>query len=70
MAKKRNNDEIIWDVTKEQSIADNITYDCYFDADLSYELTGYIPINETSGLDFDPTPFIETGRKKLKNGKN
>ena len=31
----------------------------YFDPELSYELTGYRPINETQGLDFDPTPFNE-----------
>lgn len=31
----------------------------YFDKDLSYELTGYIPINETSGLDFNPSWFTE-----------
>lgn len=29
----------------------------YFDPLLSYELTGYIPINNTSGLDFNPNDF-------------
>ena len=31
----------------------------YFDPLCSYELTGYKPINEKDGLDFDPTPFRE-----------
>ncbi len=31
----------------------------YFDASLSYELTGYKPINETQGLDFNPNWFTE-----------
>jgi len=44
-----------WDV----KLTDEITY---FDPTLSYELTGYRPISETEGLDFDPTPFQETGR--------
>ena len=31
----------------------------YFDSNLSYELTGYKPINEAKGLDFDPSWFTE-----------
>lgn len=31
----------------------------FFDANLSYELTGYKPIDSTRGLDFDPKWFIE-----------
>ena len=42
----------LWDV----SIDDEIKY---FDPELSYELTGYRPINKTQGLDFDPVPFSE-----------
>ena len=38
---------IKWDF----SINDEVPF---FDADLSYELSGYRPINETRGLDFDP----------------
>lgn len=41
-----------WDV----KIGDPIEY---FDSNLSYELTGYKPINETKGLDFDPSWFTE-----------
>ena len=29
----------------------------YFDPRLSYEITGYRPINETQGLDFNPDWF-------------
>lgn len=42
-----------WDV----SISDNIDF---FDSRLSYELTGYKPINKTKGLDFNPDWFTET----------
>lgn len=41
-----------WDVPLGQPIE-------FFDANLSYELTGYKPINSTKGLDFDPTWFTE-----------
>lgn len=47
---KNNNSE--WDVR----IGDHIDY---FDINLSYELTGYKPINKTKGLDFDPNWFTE-----------
>lgn len=40
----------------------------YFDPELSYYVTKYRPINESKGLDFDPTPFIEVGSFKLKTG--
>ena len=42
----------LWDVAVTEDVL-------YFDPELSYELTGYWPINETQGLDFDPTPFNE-----------
>ena len=41
-----------WDV----SIDDPIDF---FDANLSYEITGYKPINKNQGLDFDPSWFTE-----------
>lgn len=41
-----------WDVPLGQPIE-------FFDANLSYELTGYKPINATKGLDFDPKWFTE-----------
>lgn len=41
-----------WDVPIGQEIE-------YFDASLSYELTGYKPINEHQGLDFNPSWFTE-----------
>lgn len=48
-----------WDV----KITDKIEY---FDPNLSYELTGYRPITQTQGLDFDPklfTVMADTYRK-------
>lgn len=51
----------IWDF----SINDDIPF---FDITLSYELTGYKPINEIEGLDFDPEWFIEARRKKESTG--
>ena len=41
-----------WDIPLSEPID-------YFDADLSYELTGYKPINNEKGLDFDPSWFTE-----------
>lgn len=41
-----------WDVPLTEEVQ-------YFDPELSYELTGYRPINMEKGLDFDPTPFCE-----------
>ena len=38
----------------------------YFDKRLSYELTGYRPITETEGLDFDPSWFTEARETFLK----
>lgn len=44
----------VWDVAIDDPID-------FFDPELSYELTGYRPINATQGLDFDPIPFQLTG---------
>lgn len=41
-----------WDVLKDEEIE-------YFDPTLSYELTGYRPITETEGLDFNPKEFTK-----------
>ena len=51
-----------WDVRIEDTID-------YFDPTLSYELTGYRPVDETRGLDFDPSWFTETREIKLRTGK-
>ncbi len=51
-----------WDV----KITDPIEY---FDTNLSYELTKYIPINKTSGLDFNPDWFREDAIHKMNTGK-
>lgn len=42
-----------WDIKKDDYIP-------YFDATLSYELTGYRPITATQSLDFDPDWFTQT----------
>ena len=53
---------MIWDYKKGDDIP-------FFDARQSYELTHYIPINETSGLNFDPKWFRQDAIKKEKTGK-
>jgi hypothetical protein len=53
---------IKWDV----KLGDPIEY---FDPNLSYEITGYRPITEDKGLDFDVTPFIEAGQIKIKTNR-
>lgn len=50
-----------WDVTIEDEIE-------YFDPTLTYELTGYRPLTETEGLDFDPGPFREVGEIYQRTG--
>lgn len=57
---KRESDD--WDVKIDEEIT-------FFDPELSYELTGYRPISDTKGLDFDPTPFQETGKVYESTGK-
>lgn len=51
-----------WDFTIKDKIP-------YFDISCSYELTGYRPINEIEGLDFEIEPFIQTRRTFEKTGK-
>lgn len=53
--------KIIWDVPIGTTIE-------YFDPYLSYELTGYRPINDEQGLDFNPDWFREDALNKLKTG--
>lgn len=52
---KPKKEPIVWDV----KIGDPIEY---FDPNLSYEITGYRPIDENRGLDFDPEPFSQMAR--------
>ena len=51
----------LWDYLKDDEIK-------YFDPEMSYELTGYRPITETEGKDFDPAPFCEAGRIYTETG--
>lgn len=59
---ERSNDKSYWDITKDMKI------EC-FDPTLSYELTGYRPIDETHGLDFDPSWFTEVRETFLRTGR-
>lgn len=59
---ERSNDKTYWDVTKDMKV------EC-FDPTLSYELTGYRPIDETHGLDFDPSWFTEVRETFLRTGR-
>lgn len=52
-AKKREGE---WDITTEQLLKMEKPF---FDAELSYEITGYKPLTETKGLDFNPAWFTE-----------
>lgn len=51
-----------WDVKQDDEIK-------YFDASLTYEITGYRPVDETHGLDFNPDWFTEIREVKLRTGK-
>lgn len=51
-----------WDVSLDTEIK-------HFDPTLSYELTGYRPVDEERGLDFNPEWFTEARQIKLRNGK-
>lgn len=53
---------IKWDVPTSQKVQ-------FFDPTLSYELTGYRPVDEERGLDFDPEWFMEARRVKESTGK-
>ena len=59
---ERSNDKNYWDIKKGDKIE-------VFDPTLSYELTGYRPIDETHGLDFNPNWFTETREIYKKTGK-
>ena len=50
-----------WDVPLETQVE-------FFDPNLSYELTHYRPINETQGLDFNPSWFTEARDNKVRTG--
>lgn len=54
-------DQSGWDVKKDDPIP-------YFDANLSYELTGYKPINKYRGLDFNPSWFTEARDTFIRTG--
>ena len=51
-----------WDIPRDAAIT-------FFDKRLSYELTGYKPIDEERGLDFRPEWFTEARDNKNRTGK-
>lgn len=51
----------LWDYVLEDEIK-------FFDPECSYELTGYKPITETKGLDFNPEWFTEAARTYTETG--
>lgn len=57
-----DNSTIEWDVKRYEKID-------FFDSNLSYEITGYRPIDKIHGLDFNPEWFMETRRTKESTGK-
>lgn len=59
---ERGKDADYWDVKRGDKIE-------VFDPTLSYEITGYRPIDETHGLDFNPDWFTETREVYKKTGK-
>jgi len=60
---------IKWDVTHEQALKMVIDGTMVFDERLSYETTGYRPIDEVNGLDFDPLPFKRVGLDRMAHPK-
>lgn len=53
---------------KEWDVPIGAPIEC-FDPELSYELTGYKPIDKTHGLDFDPNWFIEARNTYERDGR-
>lgn len=41
----------------------------HFDPELTYELTGYRPVDESTGFDFDPMWFTEASQNKQRTGR-
>lgn len=59
--KKVKTEPFVWDYPLGMDIS-------FFDAGLSYELSGYRPINKEKGLDFDPEWFLEARNSYLSTG--
>lgn len=61
--------DVEWDITHEKALEMVANDTFYFDETLSYETTGYRPIDDVNGLDFDPEPFREAGQFRINHGK-
>lgn len=59
---RKKKEAIQWDVPLTAEVA-------FFDASLSYELSGYRPITKTEGLDFNPEWFLEARNTFIKTGQ-
>jgi hypothetical protein len=59
--------ELTWDVTHAQALEMVANDTMVFDERLSYETTGYRPIDEVNGLDFDPLPFKRAGLDRMQS---
>lgn len=59
---KKVQEPIQWDIPLTMEVS-------FFDASLSYELSGYRPITKTEGLDFDPNWFLEARNQFLTTGQ-
>ena len=59
--------KIKWDITHEEALRRTDAGVFCFDPDLSYESTGYRPITQTQGLDFDPTEFTKVGKVHMQS---
>lgn len=60
--------EIKWDVSHAEALIRVEDGTFCFDPLLSYETTGYRPITDDQGLDFDPAPFKAVGMKRQNTG--
>lgn len=58
-----------WDVTHTTALKQVEDQTFAFDPLLSYETTGYRPITDKLGKDFNPAPFMDTGKSQMTNGR-
>jgi len=59
--RKKLTEPVQWDIPLQAPIS-------FFDANLSYEVSGYRPITATQGLDFDPEWFLEARNEFIRTG--
>lgn len=57
-----------WNVTHQEAVSFVEQENFSFNPNLSYETTGYRPLTETQGMDFNPLPFCDVGLTHIKSG--